>query len=337
MGHYDDILRRRVMGWRCWALHRREPGVLASKLDPNPGAVEWAPGPFWQRRAWCAFHGHFAPDDSEKCGRCGWRGEPDLGTLIWWLDSFKRVTPDVVGRVELGGVILQGDPKHPEIPNIRRAEQIRVAGPLIVAPVDGAGDHVRALAGRYHVDDVRLSSAGDMWSWLRKVPADLAAPNLANADGYWHGGAPGLDVGDWLLPRSGNGTFRPYDVMAPLAAAGLVSADLAAAAQKVNSNPGCVYLTTSRAQAQQYAHGYSAWLTAIGAPGTGTLYRAEPSPPAVRDPTVPGAIAAPRARITAVEGTAAAPDNNMRQATIAMMRARYLQWREECNGGADPW
>ena len=164
-----------TFAWRCWALLSREPGVLASALDPNPRAVEWAPGPCWQRPAWCAFHDHPAPDDGEACGRCGWRGEPDLDTLIWWLQDWKHIVPHAVGGVELGGRILVGDPKHREIPNIRRAELTAVVGPIIVAPGLTADGHVEALAARYDVADVRLSSASHPRTWLRSVPADLAA------------------------------------------------------------------------------------------------------------------------------------------------------------------
>jgi hypothetical protein len=124
---------------------------------------------YWQPPARCAFHNHQAPDDGPVCGRCGWRGQPDLGELIWWLDDWKKCCPHVVGRVELGGRILQGDHAHPEIPGILRAERTAITGPLYVMP--GLGDHVQPLAGRYGCD-VRLAG-GQPWrrSWVRSVPA----------------------------------------------------------------------------------------------------------------------------------------------------------------------
>lgn len=163
-----------MLAWRCWAF-RWEPGVLSSFLDPfrdrHNRVVEWRPGCDWQPAAECAFHSHFAPDDSPLCGRCGWRGERDLAELIWWLSDFKRVVPPAVGLVELGGRILAGDPKHPEIPGIRRAERIRLAGPVVIAP--GYGEHVSAFAGMYGVQ-ARLSSARHLdRSWVKNIPADL--------------------------------------------------------------------------------------------------------------------------------------------------------------------
>lgn len=165
-----------TFAWRCWALLSRGPGILASMLDPHPYVIEWQPGPGWQPPAACAFHDHPAPDDGPGCSRCGWRGQPDLAELIWWLADFKRMTPHVIGGVELGGTILRGDHAHPEIPGILRAERTRVTGPLIVAPDLGTDGHVQALAARYGCD-VRLSSAGSGHpiSWLRSAAADIAA------------------------------------------------------------------------------------------------------------------------------------------------------------------
>jgi hypothetical protein len=158
------------LAWRCWAL-RSLPGVLYSHLDPNWWHVRWRDGPGWQPGAWCAFHRHFAPDDGPVCARCGWRGQPDLDRLVWWLCDFKRVRPSVIGLVELGGTVLQGDHAHPEIPGILRAELIRVVGPLVVAP--GYEHHAQALADRYDVE-VRSSTAGPFSRfWVRNVPADL--------------------------------------------------------------------------------------------------------------------------------------------------------------------
>lgn len=162
-----------MKAWRCWTLHRQGTGILCSLLAPAVTPVVWEPGTGWQTRAVCAFHPHPAPDDSSLCGRCGWRGEPDLNTLIWWLADWKRVCPPVVGRVELGGRILEGDPAHREIPHIRRAERVAITGPLYVMP--GLRDHGQALADRYG-SDVRVL-AGRPWrrSWLRAIPQEVAA------------------------------------------------------------------------------------------------------------------------------------------------------------------
>lgn len=165
-----------ITAWRCWGLHRREPGILGSLLAPFRHCVEWQPGPGWQPPAACAFHDHFAPDDGPVCARCGWRGQPDLDELIWWLADFKRVVPHVVGRVELGGKILRGDHAHPEIPGILRAELVAITGPLILMPgLPAAGAHVRALADRYGAEVIE--GTGERWSrtWVRSVPDLLAA------------------------------------------------------------------------------------------------------------------------------------------------------------------
>jgi hypothetical protein len=142
---------RAVTAWRCWSL-RHPPGVLYSHLDPwwPRREIEWVPG--WQS-AECAFNDHPAPDDSDLCSRCGWRGEPDLATLIWWLADHKRVRPRAVG-------------------GILRAERARVAGPVVVAP--GYAGHAGPLAVRYGVQ-VRLSSASCFSpSWVRACERDAA-------------------------------------------------------------------------------------------------------------------------------------------------------------------
>jgi hypothetical protein len=46
-------------------------------------------------------------------------------------------------------------------------------------------------------------------------------PRKRQAPVFWHGGVPGLAPGDWILPRSETGIFKPYDVLGPLAAAGM--------------------------------------------------------------------------------------------------------------------
>lgn len=169
-----------TVAWRCWALHSL-PGVLCSYLDPNRFNVVWPAGQPWLP-AWCAFHRHPAPDDSPVCGRCGWRGQPGLAELVWWLADWKKVRPHVVGGVELGGKILQGDHAHREIPGIRRAELIRVTGPLVVAP--GYGSHIGPLAGRYGAEVMPSSAAAFDRHWVKAVPADL-----------------GLDLGQHAGPR----------------------------------------------------------------------------------------------------------------------------------------
>jgi hypothetical protein len=179
-----------VAAWRCWALAGGEPGVLASLLAPASAwePVLWAPGPGWQPDARCRFHGHPAPDASRGCGRCGWRGEPSLRTLCWWLADWKAADPAVIGRVELGGEILRGDPAHPEIPGILRAGRIRVAGPLVVGPVPGQAAHARALAEAYGVTVYAAPRADALLarlsrSWVRELPAALAAAAAGQAAG----------------------------------------------------------------------------------------------------------------------------------------------------------
>ena len=154
--------------WRCWTLH--DDGVLASALAPaGLRGTRFAPGQGWTA-AECAFHEHPAPD--QGC-RCGLRGEPDLAVLLWWLADFKQVWPGAVGRVELGGVILAGDPAHPEIPGILRAGRARVAGPVFV-PAGLPEGSCAGLGARYGVQVV--TSAESRWNrfWVKTVPALLA-------------------------------------------------------------------------------------------------------------------------------------------------------------------
>lgn len=167
-----------TFAWRCWGLMARAPGILASALDPNLRRFEWAPGPCWQRPAWCGFPDGYVPHaapDAGACSRCGWHALPDLADLIWWLADFKGLVPHVIGGVELGGTILRGSPVHPETPDLRRGELAAVVGPLVVAPGLSTSGHVQALADRYRVE-VRLSSSCYPWprSWVRSAAADLA-------------------------------------------------------------------------------------------------------------------------------------------------------------------
>ena len=158
-----------VPAWRCWGLAATPPGLLCSCLDPFPPweIIQWPapdPGP-----ARCAFHGHPAPDDG--C-RCGWRGQPGLDELVWWLADVKHVVPHVIGGVELSGTVVTGDSAHPEIPGVLRAQRVTVTGPLITAPgLTRPG--LDWLAARYGVP-VRPSSARHWRGWVRAVPADVA-------------------------------------------------------------------------------------------------------------------------------------------------------------------
>jgi hypothetical protein len=216
-----------TLAWRCWGL-RSLPGALYSQLDPNWFPVRWRDGQDWQGPAWCAFHDHFAPDDGPDCARCGWRGQPDLGELAWWLSDFKQVAPAVVGRVELGGAVLQGDHAHREIPGILRAELVRVAGPLVVAP--GYEAHISPLARRYGAEVLPSSASCLSPEWVRTVPADLgvdvrrrevppAAVMALRLLGFlWPSGASwrSPSTGPWLhgraVPpgvRTGNGPRSP--------------------------------------------------------------------------------------------------------------------------------
>lgn len=96
----------------------------------------------------------------------------------------------------------------------------------------------------------------------------------------WHGGAPGLKVGELLLPPSETGTEHSLTghALADDVETGLMRSDL-------------VYLTTDRASARAYAAAYP----------NGALYVAEPLGEQEPDPDAPEiAIRCPRARITAV-------------------------------------
>jgi hypothetical protein len=78
---------------------------------------------------------------------------------------------------------------------------------------------------------------------------------------YWHGGAPGLRVGDVIKPRS-------VDETAPLLD-GCPVCEARKAGQQLDeddNDPGLVYVTTDRDYARIYAAGYP----------RGALYRVEP-------------------------------------------------------------
>jgi hypothetical protein len=156
-----------IFTWRIWAVKKRPYGVLCSQLDPNPFVVEWPPG--HPLRAACAFHDHDAPDGG--C-RCGWRGQPSLDELIWWLRDWKHVTPMVLGGVILSGRIIRGDRAHKEIPGILRAEFAEVCGPLLVGPVKHDRENVVTLARNYGVA-VRMSRYQDPRTWFSRAREEL--------------------------------------------------------------------------------------------------------------------------------------------------------------------
>lgn len=152
---------------------------------------------------------------------------------------------------------------------------------------------------------------------------------------YYHGGAPGLEPGDLLLPRSETGVFRHYDVLVPLYEAGL-GGWLAKAGRPYPGHSERVYMTTDRDRAEGFAAGYSTWLIAVGGHGAGTLYEvtAEEVWP---DPTAgPGAVWAHKGVVTAVtvEHVPHNCDPAGLQAMMMMHRA-YRLWRDKFNGGAD--
>jgi hypothetical protein len=145
-------------------------------------------------------------------------------------------------------------------------------------------------------------------------------------------------VGDLLLPRSETGQFRHYRILEDLYSIGK-GGWLARAGRPYPGHAERVYLCASRDTARgQYAAGYTAFLEALGAPGAGTLYRAEPDGEALEDPTVAYGWYCERAVITAVEEEAvpraATAAGNM---AVAMMRECYEEWKDLFNGGADRW
>lgn len=156
-----------IRAWRVWTIGA-DAGryCLKSFLDPrrNEMPTNWQPGP---NKAACKFHDHFAPDYS--C-RCGFRGQPLLGELVWWLSDFKHVTADVIGAVELSGAVLTGDPAHPEIPNILRAEYAEIISPVIMwqHAATEYGSDIECLYGV----EVRAFPAKKNDQWYKDIPAD---------------------------------------------------------------------------------------------------------------------------------------------------------------------
>ena len=69
--------------------------------------------------------------------------------------------------------MLQGDHAHPEIPGILRAEFVRGAGPVVVAP--GFERHIGAFASNYRAVVLPLSAARRDRFWVRSIAADLVS------------------------------------------------------------------------------------------------------------------------------------------------------------------
>jgi hypothetical protein len=110
---------------------------------------------------------------------------------------------------------------------------------------------------------------------------------LSPEPAYYHGGAPGLRVGDVIEPRP-PGDERHYLDGCPTCEARrrgetIVDDDL---------DPSLVYVTTNRAYARLYAGGYP----------RGALYRVEPlgERTASPDPVETGSLGVPRARVLAI-------------------------------------
>lgn len=153
---------------------------------------------------------------------------------------------------------------------------------------------------------------------------------------WWHGGAPGLQPGDVLLPRAQTNIFRPYDLLEALHAAGMGGL----LAEHGRPYPGCaerVFLTWHRGSALHYAAGHAAWLTALGIPRpAGALYRARTTGVIHPDPAEHGAWWTEQATITAVEDPAVpAGTGPIAGIALTIMRDCYHQWRDEFNDGAD--
>ena len=86
---------------------------------------------------------------------------------------------------------------------------------------------------------------------------------MVGAGGMFHGGAPGLDVGDVLLPATELGSVYAY--LDPMA----------------TYDPGLVYITTDEDVAKAYAGRY---VNPAGAVHPGDLYRVRPLGPVRIDP-----------------------------------------------------
>jgi len=131
---------------------------------------------------------------------------------------------------------------------------------------------------------------------------------ISRASTFWHGGVPGLRVGDELLPGGG----------------GLLAAQTArGSSDGAHLNSGLVYFTTDRELARAYAQS----LKVLGV-GTGSLYRVEPLGAVVRDPDYPDpapaiSFGAPRARVTLVEQRSV---TGMTETEIGRAFARYQYW-----------
>lgn len=150
-----------MKAWRVWNISISRQ-VLVSALDPDRYKVPtyWQPG---KNAAICKFNGHHAPQ--VDC-RCGFRGQEDISELIWWIYDFKlNVEPSVLGAVELSGQIFTGDPAHPEIPRVIRAEFAEVSGPLYVRHVYMPAGPL--LSRKYGVPVVPVQ--GSAGGWARNI------------------------------------------------------------------------------------------------------------------------------------------------------------------------
>lgn len=105
---------------------------------------------------------------------------------------------------------------------------------------------------------------------------------------YWHGGAPGLRVGDLITPRAGGDMGHLVDGCPTCEARRTATPDA-----DDDNDPAFVYVTTNREYARIYAAGYP----------RGDIYRVEPigelyETTGRRDPVPSWAV--PEARVTAV-------------------------------------
>jgi hypothetical protein len=155
-----------MKAWRIWdiSLATQE---LKSALDPrrvsNP--TVWKPG---VNAASCKFHARHNPPEAD--GRCGFRGQESIETLIWWLYEWKHVDAAVVGGVELSGNWVYGDPAHPEIPAVVRSQYAEIVGPLFMWP-----SYYKALGRKVACDyGVKVYPARSMTpgQWIRTIPLE---------------------------------------------------------------------------------------------------------------------------------------------------------------------
>lgn len=120
---------------------------------------------------------------------------------------------------------------------------------------------------------------------------------LANV--YYHGGVPGLAVGDCIKPIENTSAFNTQEVMAAVARSGLGPASFTDLA---HYSASVVYLTARRDVAAAFA---SVYVSPEGRPTLGDVYRVEPIGDLGVDPDFVHApdlfFTAPRARIVKIE------------------------------------